>query len=80
MPVLDVVHVLEAHHHLFERCIAGAFAESVHGGIDVAGTAAHGRQGVGGGQPQVVVGVHLEFAVADRGEVTDALKGTEGVQ
>ncbi len=74
------MEVFEPQDHLFQRRIAGALPQAVDRGVDVGGTAAHRRQGVGGGQAEVIVGMHLQFQVAQGTQIPDALKDGEGVQ
>ncbi len=48
---------VQRHHHLLEGGIAGAFADPVHGHLDLPRARAQRRQGVGGGEAQVVLTV-----------------------
>ena len=50
----------QGHHHLFERGVAGTFAEAVDGDLHLAGAGLHRGQGVGRGQTQVVVAVDAD--------------------
>ena len=72
---LDVVGVGElvaADHEgggdLFERGVAGAFADAVDGALDLAGTALDAGEGVGDGHAEVVVAVGGEDDVFDAGD------------
>jgi hypothetical protein len=76
---VHLAEVLERHHDLFERRVAGALAETVHGGVDVGGAGLDARQGVGRRHAEVVVRVHLDVeALAD--EERDDVVGVEGVE
>lgn len=59
-PCLDVVQELEGDRDLFDGCVAGSFAEAVHRGVDVGGSAGDGCDACGGGQAEVVMGVDAE--------------------
>ena len=57
---VDLAEVLERHHDLLERGVAGALAEAVDGGVDVGGAGLDAGQGVGRRHAEVVVRVHLD--------------------
>ncbi|MNR12995.1 hypothetical protein D3C85_1293770 [compost metagenome] len=69
--------MLEGQRALLQRGIAGTLAEAVDRGVDVAGAAQHRRHGVGGGQAEVVVGVHLQLEVEARTQEAEALEHAE---
>ena len=65
----DAVHLrvqAGGHGHLLERRVAGALADAVDAGLDLARAAEHADQRVGGGETEVVVAVHGEHDVAQR--------------
>ena len=56
--VLEVVGTRgNRHHHFLERRVPGALAETVDAALDLPRAGEHARQGVGAGQPEVVVAV-----------------------
>ena len=62
-----------------ERRIARALTEAVHGCIDMR-RARHGRsQGVGSGQAEVIVRMHLDFEIDARPQLADAIQNAEGL-
>ena len=52
------------HDHLFEGGVPGPLAEPVHADLDLAGPGLDAGQGVGRGQPEVVVAVGGQDVVA----------------
>ena len=64
--VFDPVQLLQRHHHLFQRRVAGPLAQAVDRGVDVGRAAPSGGEGVGGRQTQIVVGVHFQFEIQRR--------------
>ena len=77
---LDLADVLERHHDLFERGVAGALAEAVDGGVHVGGAGLDAGQRVGRGHAEVVVRVHLQVQAHVLLEEADHVVGVEGVQ
>ena len=52
---------LKCHYHLFERCVAGTFANTIDGNFHLTGTINHTGYGVGGGHTQIVVAVCAQY-------------------
>jgi hypothetical protein len=77
---VDAVEVAQAHHDLFQRGVAGPLAEAVHRGVGMGGAGPEGGQGVGGGQAQVVVGVHFDADVDPPPQGGDGVVGREGIE
>ncbi len=69
----------EGHHHLFERGVAGAFADAVDGHFGLTGTVDHTGYGVGRGHSEVVVAVGGNDHLVDALHVVDQIfdLGTE---
>ena len=59
---------LQRHHDLFERGIAGAFADAVDRALDLARAGLAAGQAVGDGQAQVVVAVGADDRLLDVGD------------
>ena len=74
------IQVARGHHHLFQRRVAGAFAQAVDGGAGMRGAGAQRGQRVGSGQAEVVVGVDLDADVDFAPQRGDALVRAEGFQ
>ncbi|MNM89144.1 hypothetical protein D3C81_1013730 [compost metagenome] len=74
---IDAVQMLEGQRALLQRRIAGTLAQTVDRGVEVGRAAQHRRQGVGGGQAEVVVGVHLQLEVEARAQEAKALEHAE---
>ena len=64
---------LEDHHDLFERAVAGAFADAVDGALDLPRAGLDRGQRIGDREPQIVVAVHADDgAIAQRrGDAAD---------
>ena len=76
---VEIVELLQTHHDFFERRIARALTEAVHGRIDMR-RARHGRgQGVGSGQAEVIVRMHLDFEIDARPQLADAIQNAKGL-
>jgi len=67
--------VLGGHDDLLQGGIAGPLANAHHGGAQECGAGLHAGDGVGGGHPEIVVGVHLD---RDVDVVNDVLNGIVG--
>ena len=76
----DVVQVAQRHHRLFQRRVAGSFSQAVHRRVDVGGAGEHRGEGVGRGQPEIVVRVHLEIDTHGRAQAAYAVRGCRRVQ
>ena len=79
-PGLDAQAALQSERHGLQRRVARPFAQAQHGGVHAGGPGAHRREGVGGGQPEIVMGVHLEFAGPDATQGGDLRRGGERVE
>ena len=71
---------LQADRDLFQRSVAGAFAQAIDRGVDVGGPGEDRGQTVGGGQAEVVVGVHLQFEVGALPQTGEDGMGPERLQ
>ena len=60
---IQVVEFFQAHRDFFQRCITGAFAQTIHRGVDVRCTRHGGGKTVGRGEAEVVVRMHLDFDI-----------------
>ena len=58
---------VQQHHDLLERRVPGALADAVDRALDLARPRAHPGEGVRDGEPEVVVAVHRQHDVAQRG-------------
>ena len=77
---VNAIEMAQSHHHLFQWCVAGAFAQTVDGGAGVGGACLQRRQGVGGGEPEIVMGVDFDFDVDSPAQLVDARERAEGIQ
>ena len=55
----------QGHDDFFQSHVSGAFADAVNGSFHLAGSGADGCQGVGYGQPKVIVAMHGDDGFAD---------------
>ena len=70
MPVSALVEVAagaQGHDDLFQRAVAGPFADAVDRALDLPGAGLDGGQAVGHGQAQVVVAVDADHRLVDVG-------------
>jgi hypothetical protein len=68
------------HHHLFQRGVAGTFAQAIDGGAGVRSASLQRGQRVGGGQAEIVMGVDFDVDVGLGAQRGDALARRERVQ
>jgi hypothetical protein len=62
---------VQGHDDFFKRGVAGPFADAVDGAFRLAGAGLQSRQGVGGGESQIVVAMHRDDAVLDPRDVRE---------
>ncbi len=68
----------EGHHHLFQGGVAGTFANTVDGNLRLSGAGFNTGQGIGRGEPQIIVTVNTHDGLVDIGcmrpHVSDQLR------
>src|SRR5262249_51057949 len=69
--VEEVAAGLDCHGDLFEGGVAGALADAVDAGLDLASTGANGAQAVGDGEAEVVVAVDGDAGLVDVADVVE---------
>ena len=76
----QAIKMVQRHYGFFQRRVAGALAQAVDGGVSVGRTGLDRRQSIGGGQPQIVMGVHFDFEIADAAQTAHLFKSGERIK